>query len=210
MIQVKWGQALMSLTSAFIGALAVVAASWIGTNGDTAVAKREYEIHQLRLASERILALEQSNKELIDEISKLRGQVTLLKAQIEYEIGPTQLLFSFLEALEEAPAWVKVYDDDRDEFIMLYINRAYENFYDVTRERYVGATDAEVWPAEIAAVYAENDLRVLLSRDRKRVREPVIDRAGNKVNMMMWKLFLRMPDGRASIIGIQVEDDSGV
>jgi hypothetical protein len=71
------------------------------------------------------------------------------------------------------PAWLKLYDKDSDEFVMLKINRAYENEWGIPAIRYENRTDTEIWGKKLAKRFKENDIRVLESLQPLIVHEQV-------------------------------------
>jgi len=70
-------------------------------------------------------------------------------------------LKSFIDQME-FPAWIKVVrrDGDNIKFVMLEINLAYTEVFGIKRTDYVGKTDHDVWPKEIADSFSISDLRV--------------------------------------------------
>ncbi len=76
------------------------------------------------------------------------------------------------------PAWIKVVDRDDAgaiQFRMQFINAAYTKTFGVSWEDYVGRTDFEVWPHQVAAEYYANDTTVLASHRAHRMVEPLAD-----------------------------------
>ena len=66
------------------------------------------------------------------------------------------------------PYWIKKYDPIRDDFVMVYLNDAYEEDYLIsvgkTKDEYIGKTDTEFWGAEVAEAYNRHDREILTSK----------------------------------------------
>lgn len=72
------------------------------------------------------------------------------------------------------PMW---YKDRR--YIMRWVNNAYSMTFGILRSNYVGKTDYDVWPAEIARAFRTHDEEVLLKGVRIEVVEDVPVRIGD-------------------------------
>lgn len=55
------------------------------------------------------------------------------------------------------PHWLKFWADGEDWPRMLYINAAYEQWYDVKKDDYLNKTDGEVWPESVATAFRDMD-----------------------------------------------------
>ena len=66
-----------------------------------------------------------------------------------------EFISSFVTSIP-LPCWIK----DANKKI-LYINSAYEKIYNIAYEDYVGRTDYEVWPKDVADSFTQNDQDVL-------------------------------------------------
>ena len=74
------------------------------------------------------------------------------------------------------PAWIKLALPKSDggwEFRMQYINPSYEARMGVPLLDYVGKTDFDVWPHEVASAYFANDMKAMSGPTAIRFREPV-------------------------------------
>ena len=157
---------------------------------------------QLEVTYNRIENLETRNATLSQSIRQLNTELALLTARYEMQYMPRAALFSYLEAID-APAWLKAYDKEKKMFYMLYINRAYENYYKVTKARYLGSTDFDVQPKEIAEGFFKHDMEVYKERGFKRVDEKVFHK-GELLTLDLWKFYLKLPDDTEVVAGIQV------
>lgn len=95
------------------------------------------------------------------------AQMRILKLELELgsKYGEQEAVKDYLESLPY-PAWIKKSeenpkDPDRPRIKMWYINTAYENFFKVKRDYYIGKTDFDVWPIAVAQAFYDNDLHVL-------------------------------------------------
>lgn len=152
---------------------------------------------------ERVTALE----ERADALTRANAElsVTLAKLQIKLEQAPDQMeaLRRYLSGLDR-PAWIKVYEPDRDRFVMLYLNHAYAVAYGVSRALYIGRTDFEIYPYQVARRYHENDSNVLAQKNFQEFAEPIKQRGGAASYTLFWKSYFKLPDGREAVAGIQV------
>ena len=146
-----------------------------------------------RLRNEQEKQRERSHKELrvqLNRIVKLEKTVTKLHLQIV--------------SLESAhydhpyPSWLKDVDG-----VMLYVNRAYEEVflspYGVKSEDYVGHTDFEVWPEDIARQFVLNDQKVIRSKQTLEDYEDIQMEGGE---MTRWRIIKYPRFSGRRIIGI--------
>lgn len=57
------------------------------------------------------------------------------------------------------PKWAKAIDGR-----MKIINRAYEDTFNIRSEEYIGKYDHEIWPVEVAEIFAKHDRQVLMDK----------------------------------------------
>lgn len=150
---------------------------------------------------DRIEYLEQRESTKSGEMMALRGEIVNLRAQVQHKGDPLDALFNYIGALGK-PAWLKVYRPESDQFTMLYINGAYEREYARTASFYIGKTDFDVWPQDIAQRFYDNDMRTLSRRDFNETIE-IVKKDGEEKTVQVWKWYTRLPDGRHAIAGIQ-------
>lgn len=93
--------------------------------------------------------------------------------------------------LDYVPAAVYI-KDLRGRYLL--INREYEQLYGATNASVAGKVDADLFPAEEAAVLRANDRRVLESREPLQVEETV-DKDGEARTRFSLKFLLLHPDG---------------
>lgn len=92
----------------------------------------------------RINGLENEISNLKNIIEKLN--ISLVKKENEFT------LFSSIKYDYPFPFWIK---DTKG--IMIFINQAYEKAFGVSKERYVGQTDDQIWGKEKAEAYKRGD-----------------------------------------------------
>ena len=101
----------------------------------------------------------ESNKANEGRIVKQDAQIRNLEASYE-KLRANMLLVSMAEDNYPAPKWLKSPDG-----VMLRLNKAYETEFllpfGITRSDYIGRTDFEIWPDEIARKFREKDQFVI-------------------------------------------------
>jgi len=108
---------------------------------------------------------------LMEQVQVQQGQIKeqqVLINQLQKEIAELRDLkgidhYAVTHFFENMPfpAWLKIYDEREDEFIMHKINRAFENEWGILNFQYEGKTDSEIWGEEQAALFKENDMIVI-------------------------------------------------
>jgi len=91
-------------------------------------------------------------------------------------------------------AWLK---DRESNFIA--VNDAFGKASGLSSENVVGLTDLDIWPAELAEMYRNDDRKVMECGRRKQVEEPLVDKDGRE----MWIETIKTPihNARGEIIG---------
>jgi len=91
-------------------------------------------------------------------------------------------------------AWLK---DRESKFIA--VNEAFGKACGLSPENLVGLTDLDIWPAELAEMYRNDDKKVMECGRRKQVEEPLVDKDGRE----MWLETIKTPihNTRGEIIG---------
>ena len=121
----------------------------------------------------------QSEKEkLIEEVGRIRSTITQLVYTVSNSSADLDLV--------PIPMWFKIYDRDENDFKMVFINRAFEVKYDVTREYYIGEQDKIVWGDTISRIFRQNDERAFYSRNPVWALEP--DRKGREFPILKWRV----------------------
>jgi hypothetical protein len=119
----------------------------------------------------RLEVIETQNEKLQEKLLILGAENVKLKMQLSENVTRVDLYQSFLDFLP-FPAWIKTRDDD-GHFRMLMINNAYVYKYGVSKARYLGAKDSEVWSKQIAEGFKQADQAAFDSKNFVRTREMV-------------------------------------
>lgn len=159
------------------------------------------------LKQNRLAQLEERNEELLLQNSALTVKLGLLDAKISYgeEASEAEILFRFMSRIRR-PGWCKKVDREgpRIDFRMAFITTPYSQAYGFSFDYYVGKTDTEVYPPEIAEVYRNRDLQTLRRRDFEQFDEPVQYANGVRSVEKMWKFWHQLSDGAEFICGWQL------
>lgn len=185
----------------------------IGAVGGIGVAMFSYKssvidnnVSAQAVAYDRIRFLEEKDMQQQGEIAELKAIVAMLEAELRFgpDLTPMEALLEFVEAFP-LPAWLKRWDRETQQFVMVGINARYANFYGVTQDAYEGVTDFDVHPEEMAQSFYANDMRVLIKKGSDRFAEVVRKANGQIVELTFYKFYIDLPDGTELIAGVQVE-----
>lgn len=207
---------LIPLYVAIITAVAAVSGSYFAFKG----ADRTAEATQLTIFIESQIKV---NKDLMAEIKSLKTensnlQVRLFKTQVEMleletrlrtTVSKTEVLQSYIEAMP-VPAWIKVPRAD-GKFEMAFINEQYTAAYGTTKKQYLGNTDFDIHPPELATLYQQSDTEVALTGKDIRFNDVVyVDGKLRRVEVV--KFQIRLPSGDYGVGGMVVRqyDDTDV
>jgi PAS domain-containing protein len=190
-------QYLTPILIALITGCITLAGSFFAFRGDMTTARYE-----------RMEKLEADVTRLTAENVALQVEQALISAQQRYghDIQPERVIFEFLEDFQVA-AWCKRVERDAENvaFRMAYINSHYEQLFGVTKHRYIGITDFDVYPYELAERYHIHDLNVLDTKAWEIFSEPVmVD--GERQQMRFVKMYHQTKNNNMSelICGWQV------
>jgi PAS domain S-box-containing protein len=92
--------------------------------------------------------------------------------------------------------WIK---DMRGRYV--YANEAAAQAFGTTRAQLYGRTDSELFPPETAALFRENDDRVLESEESIQVVETLTHEDGILHHSLVSKFPIPGPDGRPLLVG---------
>lgn len=107
-------------------------------------------------ANERGLA----QQEIIDALREAKQKNEASLRSVLYTVSNSSTTLNDIPL----PIWYKVYESDKDNFKMVYINNEYEKRYNITAADYLGSEDEEVFDDEVAAIWERNDRRAYWSR----------------------------------------------
>jgi len=158
---------------------------------------------------------------LQDELRESRGELareqarnltlTLQMADLERELGgdsvasvESRAVFAFLNRIERS-AWCKRVEYGPDpgivDFIMAFLNHAYEIKYNVSAARYIGKTDAQVYPQKLAEAYYQHDMQSYVTRDYFEFEEKTLV---SSTPLTFAKWWVQIPSGTEYICGLEV------
>lgn len=205
---------LSNILTSIITSLAVLAGAWFAFQGDTdnADAKRLESAFQRIEYLETEMRQQQANSNT--KIIELTSQVFRLQSQLDKDLNIVDMFEQFMDSLP-FEAWLKdvhLTEKGVTEFRMLLINKRYEFNYGVSRSRYEGETDDQIWGDEIAQAFRENDLKVLATKSSLVTYETYPSRVYNgfqttkgTVTKMVVKVYLELIDGRQMIFGMAID-----
>ncbi|CAN5693710.1 hypothetical protein BH10ACI4_BH10ACI4_20200 [soil metagenome] len=88
---------------------------------------------------------------------------------------------------------------------MLFYNQTLADRFGVDQDAWMGRTDAEIWPAEVATSFRHNDLKVLQSGRQMEVIDHTTNAAGEAVIWRSYKFPYRNLQGQMMLAGISVD-----
>jgi len=205
----------VQIAISLISSLAVLAGAWFSVQGGVSSSTALADSSRLESAFKRIEYLETDMREQQitsnAKIVELTSQVFRLQAQLNKDLNVVKLFEQFMDGLP-FEAWLKEvkYDKEGKPIIsMLAINRMYEYSFDVTRNRYKGAKDEEIWGEATADTFRKSDLQVL-RRKSSLISYETFPKDTNRnttqtVNKMVVKLYLNLVEGAPMIFGMAID-----
>lgn len=191
----KYQPLIVNILSGIAGSIVALFGVWITVGSNQNIAETHLLSETTSTLFQRIESLEKQleTQRKIDAqsqllISQLQVENVALKSKIIDQFDQMGALYSFFQYMP-GPAWMK-----NPEGVMIWINKAYEKTYGISKLRYEGSTDFEVWPEEVAQQFRDNDLTVLAKKEPITVTETI-----NGEDWVIWK-FPVVLDGQ--IIGI--------
>ena len=155
---------------------------------------------------ERQAIMEKANSDLMSKVMTLGVQNVELQARLRDNITRTDLYQVFLDGLP-FPAWIKQRNSE-GVFVMVMINTAYEHRFGVSKARYEGSTDEEIWGAEVSQGFFISDNDVFVSKGYTLTREYFPSTAGGSdpAWYSVWKFSLKLGDNKYGVGGVMVVD----
>ncbi|MEM1152768.1 MAG: PAS domain-containing protein [Pseudomonadota bacterium] len=159
-------------------------------------------------SNQRTLQLEERNALLSAELLAVRIELVQERALTEDDQDVLSALQDLLDAIPE-PAWVKQVTDLPGEppvFTMLLLNDAYAERLGVTKMRYIGHTDYDVWPKDVADRFYSADMDTYVDRkDTVRVQEYPAKRGGVATERrIIHKFMVRLPQNNLGVGGLLI------
>lgn len=208
---------LSSIIVSIITSVAVLAGNWFTFQGDVSSSEYQADASRLESAFKRIEYLEtemrQQQANSNAKIIELTSQVFRLQSQLDKDLNIVDMFERFMDGLP-FEAWLKEveYADDQPVFKMLLINKQYEFNYGISRSRYEGATDADIWGEAVAQIFRQNDISVLQSKASLVTYETYPEdplstnpNTTNKIKKMIVKVYLELIDGKQMIFGMAID-----
>jgi cell division protein FtsB len=160
--------------------------------------------------TDQITALQEEVRRLGSMVLELKEENALLKQQATYG---TNYVYSFAQNMP-FPAFLKSYDSSTQQFVLKWMNRAYEDTWNIKKYQYIGKPDADIWGEEIAELFQVNDnyvstsLRPIITHER--ILDVAFDFEGSSKDWMIAKfpVFIYGEES-VSVGGIAIfEEDS--
>ena len=150
------------------------------------------QAHRLLVALDDVTERERLQREAL-----ARG---MFSDQVIDGLREAQRRFQLFMDNSPAIAWIK--DEDGRH---IYLSGAYERRFGVRLEDWLGKTDAELWPPEVAAAFRRNDAEVLASGRTLQFEEDAVEPDGRRSCWLNAKFLLRDEEGRRYVAGIGVD-----
>jgi len=139
------------------------------------------------------------------ELIKTQIRVIDLESKLRENVNRKELLQGYINSLP-FPAWIKKRRED-GMFEMVMINEAYTAEYKKTPTQYIGKTDYEVHPHDLAVQYEINDLQVATSGGYIRTIEDVKVN-GKRITVDIFKFAIELPVGGVGVGGVAIRDSN--
>jgi len=164
------------------------------------------ENNLLKIVLERVEILEQRNEQLQAKVMVLGIEAVELKAQLSDNVTRKDLYQAFLDGLP-FPAWIKRRGED-GVFRMIMINNSYVNTFGVSKARYEGNTDEDIWGEEIARGFKKADDEVFATKGYVLTRELIPQRGPDTKAAWsrVWKFSIKLGESNYGVGGVVVID----
>ncbi len=146
--------------------------------------------------------IQDDNRYLQEDNSKKSLKILELEIMIRTLSSRKGTLGSYIENIP-APVWIKKLNDE-NQFEMLILNREYISTYGIDKIGYVGKTDYDFWPKEVADEFQEEDFSVYLSGESLTRMVPIPIKDKNVEHVFM-KFRVDLPDGQYGVGGILLD-----
>lgn len=145
------------------------------------------------------------NRDLNFKIMALESEVETLKRSVDRITKEKRETQDFLK-YQNFPSWVKRCPEGDTPAVMVFINEAFTAAYGITSRQYVGYTDFDVHPEDVAESYAANDKLVCeTNRDVVTIEPALID--GKYTDVRVHKYSFPLLNGGRGVAGIAINCD---
>jgi PAS domain S-box-containing protein len=135
----------------------------------------------------------------LDHVLELMQDITDRK-QAEEALRESEQRFATFMDNSPAIAWMK---DEKGRYV--YLNKTYEDTFNVRLAGWLGKTDYEVWPSETAERFRQTDLEVMKLGKPIQIIEETVDPNGQHHYLLNSKFPLSDHKGRRYVAGIGVD-----
>jgi len=146
---------------------------------------------------------QESNMKLIEDNANKALKILDLEIKIRELENRKGTIESYIEDIP-APVWIKQLNKDKM-FEMLHLNKQYLSNYGIDKRTYIGKTDYDFWPKEVADTFRDEDFEVYLS-GRSIVRLVKIPLPNGKTEEQLFMKFrVHLEDGDFGVGGILLD-----
>lgn len=152
------------MNKTLIAAITTMLVGFLAFSADYISSLRSKDTEMISVLYERVGSLETMYTEVLSQNQSQVQEITKLNIQLAAKYLPDEALKEYLDNMP-LPAWVKIVREEggRPQFVMWYLNKEYEESFGIKKDLYIGKTDFDIWPKEIALGFYENDLSVFES-----------------------------------------------
>lgn len=202
---------------ALLSCLGTLGGQYLLMKGTEHKAEQEADAEIVRATYDRMKELEGQVANLQAQVIKQNAEIVQLKVQLNSKVDIYAMLEEVLDGVP-FPAWIKRVERDANgsvRFPMAMINKAYEYRYGISKHRYAGSTDAEIWPKEVADGFRHNDQLVLAQRSSGTYQEQFpknphqpISKTNPLIQKIVVKVYLKFPGHDPMIFGMSMPQPS--
>lgn len=196
---------LEALISALIAAAVSVGGSWLVYRGQSEATLSAAESEFRTKLMERVERLEEAVAEKSRELHEAELKIAELERRVSEQFDHIGVLESFHDHVP-GPCWLK---DTAGR--MYFINAAYEREWGVSRLKYEGRYDRDIWPPEVAEAFVAHDQHVLAEMRGIEAVEFVPDRpdAATGREWVIWKFPVMREREVVGVGGIALRPKAG-